>query len=200
MSDEAPRAILWDVMDTLVVDPFRHVMPGFFEMTLEQMLAEKHPTAWGRFERSELSESEFLSTFFQDGRSYDTEGFKARIRGSYRWIEGIEPLLIALRERGVAMHALSNYPEWYAWVEECVGLSRYVRWSFVSCHTRLRKPDPAAYRFAAERLGLPPGQLLFIDDRRDNCEAARSIGMQAIHFQGDATQLHAALRTARALP
>ena len=54
----APRAILWDVMDTLVVDPFRQVMPSFFGMTLAELLEHKHPTAWVCFERSELSEAE----------------------------------------------------------------------------------------------------------------------------------------------
>jgi FMN hydrolase / 5-amino-6-(5-phospho-D-ribitylamino)uracil phosphatase len=195
----APEAILWDVMDTLVVDPFREVMPAFFGMTLAQLLQEKHPTAWRRFERSELSEAEFLATFFKDGRQYDRDGFKARVRASYRWIEGIEALLARLRARGTAMHALSNYPEWYGWIEERLGLSRYVSWSFVSCHTRLRKPDPAAYAFAAERLGLAPANMVFIDDRRDNCDAARAIGMVAIHFRGDVAELERALVTLGAL-
>src|SRR5690606_37255117 len=114
----AAQASLWDVMDTLVSDPFRHVMPAFFGMTLPEMLALKHPTAWRRFERNELSEAEFLASFFSDGRAYDREGFKAAVRASYAWIEGVEPLLAALRERGVDMHAFSNYPEWYAWIEE----------------------------------------------------------------------------------
>lgn len=194
-----PRAILWDVMDTLVVDPFRHVMPGFFGMTLRQMLEEKHPTAWGRFERSELSEADFLASFFKDGREYDRDGFKARVRASYRWIDGIEPLLARLRERGVEMHALSNYPEWYAWIEESLGLSRYLSWSFVSCHTRLRKPDPAVYELAAQRLGLAPEQVLFIDDRGTNCDAARAVGMATIHFRGDVRELERALLEAGAL-
>jgi HAD superfamily hydrolase (TIGR01509 family) len=188
-----PKAILWDVMDTLVVDPFRHVMPAFFGMTLAQLLEEKHPTAWGRFERGELSEAEFLATFFKDGRQYDHEGFKARVRASYRWIEGIEPLLARLRERGADMHALSNYPEWYAWIEERLALSRYLSWSFVSCRTQLRKPDPAAYELAAQRLGLGPEQVLFVDDRQANCDAARAIGLSAIHFTGDVAELERSL-------
>jgi HAD superfamily hydrolase (TIGR01509 family) len=180
-------------MDTLVVDPFRDVMPAFFGMTLAQMLEEKHPTAWGRFERSELSEAEFLAHFFADGRPYDRDGFKARVRASYRWVEGIEPLLARLHARGVDMHALSNYPEWYAWIEERLGLSRYLSWSFVSCHTRLRKPDPAAYELAAQQLGLEPSELLFIDDRATNCDAARAVGWSAIHFRGDVAELARAL-------
>lgn len=184
-----PRTILWDVMDTLVVDPFRHVMPEFFGLSLEQLLLEKHPTAWARFERRELTESAFLATFFSDGRAYDRDGFKAAVRRSYRWIDGIEPLLEALSARGVEMHALSNYPEWYAWIEDGLGVSRYVSWSFVSCDTRLRKPDAAAFRLAAGQLEREPGECLFIDDRATNCDAARAVGMRAIHFIGDVPQL-----------
>jgi len=186
-------------MDTLVVDPFRHVMPAFFGMTLAEMLAQKHPNNWGRFEKSELTEAEFLGAFFADGRRYDHEGFKASIRGSYTWIEGVEPLLAQLSARGVEMHALSNYPEWYAWIEERLALSRYLKWTFVSCHTRLRKPDPAAYESAAKQLGLPPEQVLFIDDRAKNCDAARATGMQAIHFEGNVQALERALRESGAL-
>lgn len=189
-----PRAILWDVMDTLVVDPFRDVMPAFFGLTLEQFLAQKHPTAWGRFERSQLTEAEFLATFFTDGRSYDSAGFKAIVRDSYRWIEGIEPLLAALSARGVPMHTLSNYPEWYAWIEERLGISRYVRWSFVSCHTGFRKPEPEAYELAARELGMPAHEVLFIDDRQKNCDGARATGMTALHFDGNVVALEAALR------
>jgi HAD superfamily hydrolase (TIGR01509 family) len=64
-----------------------------------------------------------------------------------------------------------------------------VRWSFVSCHTRLRKPEPAAYEFATQRLGLGPEQVLFIDDRKLNCDAAHALGMGTIHFQGDVAEL-----------
>lgn len=180
-------------MDTLVVDPFRHVMPAFFGMTLAEMLAQKHPSNWGRFEKSELSEAEFLPAFFQDGRRFDCDGFKACVRASYTWVEGIEPLLAALSARGVEMHTLSNYPEWYCWIEEQLGLSRYVRWTFVSCLTGLRKPDPAAYEHAAKQLGLRPREVLFIDDRLGNCEAARATGMGAFHFEGDVPALERAL-------
>lgn len=185
----APKVILWDVMDTLVVDPFREVMPRFFGMTLSQLIAEKHPTAWVRFERAELTEAEFLGSFFKDGRRYDEQGFRATVHGAYAWIDGMQPLLRSLAERGIGMHALSNYPMWYLAIEQRLGLSRYLSWSFVSCHTGIRKPDPAAYENALSRLACEPRECLFIDDRRDNCAAARAVGMSAIHFCGDAAAL-----------
>lgn len=183
------KVLLWDIMDTLVVDPFREVMPAFFGMTLEQLIAEKHPTAWVRFERAELDERSFLSTFFKDGRDYDSDGFKARVQGAYEWIAGMQRLVQSLAERGTCMHALSNYPLWYTWIDERLGLSRYLSLSFVSCHTGLRKPELAAYHYALERLECAPQQCVFIDDRAQNCAAARSVGMHALHFEGDVAAL-----------
>jgi HAD superfamily hydrolase (TIGR01509 family) len=183
----APRAILWDVMDTLVRDPFRDAMPAFFGLTLQEFLAAKHPGAWGSFERGELSEGEFLDRLFQDGRAYDQQGFKACVREAYAWIAGIEELLGELRARGHAMHVLSNYPEWHAWIEQRLALSRYVSWTFVSCRMGLRKPDAEIFLRVARE--LQPEQCLFIDDRAKNCEAARAVGMRAVHFQGDVPAL-----------
>lgn len=185
--------LLWDAMDTLVRDPFRDAMPAFFEMTLAELLAAKHETAWGRFEVGELTEPAFLATFFRDGRAYDTDGFKACVREAYAWVDGMPELLAELHARGTVMHVLSNYPEWYRWIEERLGVSRYVPWTFVSCHTRVRKPDPEAYRTAARTLGVEPSECVFVDDRAGNCRAAGEVGMGTIHFAGDVPALRAEL-------
>ncbi len=44
------------------------------------------------------------------------------------------------------------------------------------------KPEPEAYRFVAERLGVTPNECVFIDDREVFCVAATSVGMQAILY------------------
>jgi HAD superfamily hydrolase (TIGR01509 family) len=165
-------------------------MPGFFGLTLEQMLALKHPDAWGRFERGELDEQHFLESFFADGRSFDQAGFCQAIRDAYQWLEGMEQLVHRLAQRGYPMHVLSNYPVWYRWIEQRLGVSRYVPWTFVSCHLGLRKPDPAIFQRVARELARSPEECLLIDDRARNCEAARAVGMRAIQFQGSAERLH----------
>lgn len=45
------------------------------------------------------------------------------------------------------------------------------------------KPAPELYKAAIEISGRPAQTGLFIDDKAENCEAARANGMQAIHFQ-----------------
>jgi len=174
--------VLCDVMDTLVHEPFHHEMPAFFGLTMDELLDAKHPTAWVEFELGELTEEEFLARFFRDGRSFDRAAFVRAVRAAYRWLPGMQELLGALSARGHAIHALSNYPCWYRMIEERLGLSRYLEWSFVSCDTGVRKPDPRAFVGAAARLGVEPGECLLIDDREKNCAAARALGMQALRF------------------
>jgi putative hydrolase of the HAD superfamily len=50
----------------------------------------------------------------------------------------------------------------------------------------LRKPDPAIYRLLLERLELAPEATVFVDDLEINCEAARELGMHAVHFRTNA--------------
>lgn len=47
----------------------------------------------------------------------------------------------------------------------------------------LQKPNQAIYALTCERLGLPPEQVVFVDDVEPNITAAREFGMQAVLFK-----------------
>ncbi len=47
----------------------------------------------------------------------------------------------------------------------------------------LFKPEPEIFHLTAERLGLQPAQMIFIDDLLENAEAAASLGWHAIHHK-----------------
>jgi putative hydrolase of the HAD superfamily len=66
----------------------------------------------------------------------------------------------------------------------------------ISGEVGLRKPDPAIYTLAAERMGLPPDAIAFVDDLPGNLKPARALGMTTIaHRDAAATlaELEAAL-------
>lgn len=178
-----PDIILWDVMGTLVHDPFYEEVPAFFGMTLAQLLEVKHPSAWSACERGELSVEDMEANFFADGRSYDTAGLRATMRRSYRWLPGIEAMLSTLRTRGVPMHVVSNYTPWYAMIEAELSVSDWMPWSFVSCDVGSRKPDAAYYAAVLGRLCVPAARCVFVDDREANCAGATAAGMHALLFE-----------------
>ena len=51
-----------------------------------------------------------------------------------------------------------------------------------SSHFGMRKPERAIYELTCTRLGIAPGDAVFVDDNADNISAARNFGMEAVHF------------------
>ncbi len=43
-------------------------------MTMKELLAAKHPTAWIEFECGQLTEEDLIKKFFADGRDFDIQG------------------------------------------------------------------------------------------------------------------------------
>ena len=63
---------------------------------------------------------------------------------------------------------------------------------FLSNRIHLAKPDPEAYRHVIKKLGAKPDEVLMVDDRPENIEAARKVGMRGIVFK-DTTQFKRAI-------
>ena len=166
-SQRRRHVLMFDVMDTLVADPFYAKMPAFFGMSFKELLAAKHPTAWVDFERGALEEAAFLARFFADGRAVDGAALRAAMADAYAWLPGMEALLARLVANGYELHAFSNYPDWWRLIEERLALSRYLKWSAVSCLPAMRaarKPEATAFVAAAEAAaaGAAPEDLLLI--------------------------------------
>lgn len=88
-----------------------------------------------------------------------------------------------LHRAGIRTGILSNMPGAMA-----EGIVRKFDWigdfhSAVWSHAlRLHKPDPAIYAAAVNGLGVPPANILFIDDKEENIRGAEQFGMQGIVY------------------
>jgi HAD superfamily hydrolase (TIGR01509 family) len=172
------KALLLDVMDTLVEDPFYTRMPAFFGCDMETLWDAKSYDVWTRFERGLIDDDEYHRTCFHDGRAFDYEAMKREMVEGYRFLDGVEPLLEELRDRGVKMVAVSNYPKWWRLLDEKLQLSRFLTWGAVSSETGVRKPDDGAYEAGASAAGCAVDECAFVDDQERNCMAARRLGMR----------------------
>lgn len=65
---------------------------------------------------------------------------------------------------------------------EAFHLRRFFDYFICSGYVHEMKPLPEIYRAALDISGFAPETALFIDDKPENCEAARAFGMNAIHF------------------
>jgi 2-haloacid dehalogenase len=94
-------------------------------------------------------------------------------------------LLVALKARHIPVFALSNFgaDNFPLSAAQFPFLRQFDR-AYISGQMGLIKPDPAIYAAVEADCGLPPGALLFTDDREDNIAAAAARGWQVHHFQG----------------
>jgi HAD superfamily hydrolase (TIGR01509 family) len=63
-----------------------------------------------------------------------------------------------------------------------------------SCAVRASKPSPVIFQAALEAVGARASEAVFVDDILEYVEAARSLGLQGIHYRNPA-QLRADLRS-----
>jgi putative hydrolase of the HAD superfamily len=62
------------------------------------------------------------------------------------------------------------------------GLARHIQTFCSSCYLGVRKPDQEIYRRAMGIMQAMPSQCLFVDDRSENLEPARELGMDCVLF------------------
>lgn len=172
--------IVFDVMDTLLRDPFREALEAATGRPLRQVFDRRDPLAYPAFERGELDEAGYWAGYARAGIEVDPATFHRVRRAGTRWLPGMRALLEDLD--GVLMRATgSNYPHW---IDEVARehLSGRVDQVIASCHLGARKPDPDFFERLLGRLGCAPEHTLFIDDRAANVEAARAVGLRAHRF------------------
>lgn len=147
-----------------------------------------------RLERGEGDPAEFerelaAQLVRTDGGEVPAAGLLDRMFAGTLAVPQMYDLMRSLREAGVRTCLLSNswgnigyprdvFPELFdAWV--------------ISAEVGMRKPEERIFLLAAERLGLPPEQCVFIDDIQANVDAATALGMAGVlHRDPLATTAH----------
>lgn len=99
-------------------------------------------------------------------------------------------------ESGLPLVLLSNAPRHLSDVLDRHPWRRLMTHAFYSARLHVCKPDPAAYQHAMNATGTADAdRVLFVDDRADNCNAARRLGLRTLHYTGRPTDLAAALQS-----
>ncbi|WP_052666364.1 HAD-IA family hydrolase [Nitriliruptor alkaliphilus] len=182
------RVVLFDVMDTVLVDPFREALRACTPLPLRELFARRGEDLWPAFERGDVDEAAYWAGWDAAGLTYDRDAFHAARRAGTRWVDGMPELLDdlgGLVERVTA----SNYP---VWIEELASEHLTGRFERVlaSHHLGVRKPDPAFFARLLDRIGAAADEAAFVDDREVNVAAAEEVGLTSHRFE-DAASLRA---------
>lgn len=102
-------------------------------------------------------------------------------------IERSVRILHALRRADVLVYALSNFgAETFGWAEARYPFLTEFDAQFISGRMGIAKPDAEIYQRVEAAIGIDPGAIFFVDDRRENIAAARARGWQGHVFENEA--------------
>ncbi len=207
---EARKIILFDMMDTLLREPYydalQHLLPCQEDRRL--FLEWKNTRSFHDFERAQISEKEHLRSFYKQSIPKEIESrlpkakkIKKTLLRKLSYRAGMEELLKEAQTKpNIYTGLASNYSEWYALILESMPLLKQCDYLFFSCELGYRKPEKAYYetifyalKSRAEHASLQAKDLLFIDDRSVNLKSAQKLGWQ-VHLMQNSYEARKAIK------
>jgi putative hydrolase of the HAD superfamily len=191
------RAVLFDLGGVVVGSPLHAIAAyerahGIPVGSINRIVAATAPAgAWSRLERGELGLEDFYPAFEADctgaGCPVAARDLMALVAAA---VEPRPEMLAAIgriRAQGLKAGAVTNN-----WIGEEPGMSALAPHFDVMIESSvvgIRKPDPAIFHLACERLAIAPREAVFLDDIGTNLKAARALGMITIKVDDPATAL-----------
>ena len=101
----------------------------------------------------------------------------------HRLMPGVMAFLDIAEQRNIPVWCLSNdVGQWSKKLRVCHGIESRLAGSIISGDIGIRKPDRGIYELLLRKSHSNPDQLIFLDDREKNVQAASALGIKAIHF------------------
>ncbi|WP_329420425.1 HAD-IA family hydrolase [Streptomyces sp. NBC_01693] len=140
------------------------------------------PLLLGRITLDERAETVGRALAGRVGEATARELGRALAEAPFHADEAVVALLRRVRAR-VPLVLVTNATPRLADDLAALGLTDLAHHVVSSAVEGVAKPDPAIYRIAAARAGVPMDRCLFVDDSRENIDAAVALGTTGVHFR-----------------
>ena len=194
------EAVLWDFGGVVTESPFdafaRYERANGLPDGAVRRINSRNPdrNAWALFERSEIDRAEFCRRFEAEaaalGYGLDASLVLDLVQGPVRPRMVAALRAVAGRYRTACLTNNMRAPdEDSPRAREIADAMALFDAVVESREAGVRKPEPAFYRLACERLGVEPGACVFLDDLGINLKPARAMGMATIKVENEAQAL-----------
>ena len=142
------------------------------------------PKFWEDYDRGVRSVDE-VAEAVAEYRNCDIATAKANMLLAVEYQEEVAPtanLVEELKDRGYNLYVLSNMSREYIDFLRKLPVFRHFDKQIISCEEQLVKPEREIYELLLSRYGLNPAETIFVDDRKENVEAAAELGIVPFHF------------------
>jgi putative hydrolase of the HAD superfamily len=172
------QAIIFDMYGVILKDPEGGLMP-FVNRFFPDLQFDDVYTHWRKANVGELTSVDFFSKI-------GFEGDLKKIEKEYLDTIEIDTSFYSAAQtlgKYYRLALLSNdLSEWSNYLRGKFDINKYFDTIIISGDVKLQKPDINIFKLTLQELALPARGCVYIDDRRRNLAAAKSLGMETILF------------------
>ncbi len=180
------------------IQQFAELMFGAYHLDTD------HP--WHKLERGEITFDEAREGILALGKAanmpVDPLDLLVRMAGGNLMRDTMVQTLRDIKTAGYATAIITNNVREFrdGW-RSLIPVDELIDHVFDSSELGMRKPDPAIYRHALEKMGnVPADRAVFLDDVEQNVQSARDVGLHGIHVSDDPTSAIQQLRALLGMP
>ena len=132
-----------------------------------------------------LTDAEVLNRFIENDPGVEKEirMYVENLSGVIEVYPYAEEWIRAMKAKGLHVYILSNYGKWtYEHTAEALSFLSDVDGQVFSFEVHQIKPEPEIYRTLLDKFNLVADECVFLDDRRENIEAAETQGIHTVLF------------------
>lgn len=181
------KNIVFDVGNVLLkYEPLQYLRRNFDEDTsLKLFKLIFDSKEWSLLDEGLLTQKEAIEIFDLKFPSNKDKIIKVM----NEWNDTLTPIdetvefLKSVKQKGLNTYVLSNYQsEPFEYTKNKFEFFKYIDDFVISARIKLIKPNPQIYTYIINTFNINPNESIFIDDRKENIDAAKEIGFNVIHF------------------
>lgn len=181
--------IIFDVGQVLLVFDWEKLMDQFDfadekrKKIVEAVFGSK---IWDERDQGLYPEKDYVDRMVALAPEYeeDIRAFMKRTPESISNADYVLPWVKYLKQQGYHLYILSNYCEYMLHANRPqMDFLRYMDGVVFSCEAKKIKPHADIYRHLLDTYHLDPKRSVFLDDRQENLDMARKMGIQTILFK-----------------
>lgn len=145
---------------------------------------ETLPAFWNDYDRGTRS-IDSVAEHLAEFRGSDVATAKKMMLSAVEYQEEVaatKALIVELKAAGYQLFVLSNMSKEYIAFLRKMEVYHYFDGEIISCEVGATKPEKEIYQLLLERYDLNPKDTIFIDDRKENVDAAATEGITPFFF------------------
>ncbi len=177
------KNIVFDLGGVVVARDPGKCTPEFVEF-FSYVQHDPMPEFWSEYDRGTISFDGVRSALAQY-RGVSQELCNDWVEKTITMQEEVAPtkrLIESLKSRGYKLYVLSNMAHEYIKYIRTLEVYKHFDGEIISSEVGVVKPERMIYQLLVDRYGLTPQETLFIDDRKQNIDAAIEYGLGGVWF------------------